>query len=44
MSTNPKMNSLAIERMREKDEQDRHEKMNTKQRLGTPTVRMTFYP
>ena len=34
-----KGNSLAMERMKEKDEQDRLARMNTKQKRGTPTVR-----
>ncbi len=37
--SHPKGNALAIERMKEKDEQEVLEKMNTKQRPGTPAVR-----
>lgn len=39
ITVSPKANSLAIERMRERDEQERMEKMNTKQKRGTPIVR-----
>ncbi len=34
-----KGNALAIERMREKDQQDRLQRINTKQKRGTPMVR-----
>jgi len=34
-----KANALAIERIREMDEQERMEKMSTKQKRGTPIVR-----
>ena len=34
----PRANSLAIERMREKDEKERLEKICTKQKRGTPIV------
>ncbi len=39
----PKANSLAIERMREMDEQERLERICTKQKRGTPIVRKTKY-
>ncbi len=38
MANVSKANSLAIERMKEKDEMDRLERINTKQKLGTPVV------
>ena len=37
-----KCNSFAMERMKAKDAEDRLEKMDTKQKAGTPTVRL-FY-
>ena len=33
-----KCNNFAMEKMRQKDAEDRLQRMNTKQRLGTPTV------
>ncbi len=38
----PKANSLAIERMREMDEQERLERICTKQKRGTPIVSSLF--
>lgn len=40
MESSKKIQSFAMERMKAKDEEDRMEKMNTKQRRGTPTVSM----
>ena len=45
MSSSAKLggNSLAMEKMKERDEKERLEKMNTKQKRGTPTVRFVFH-
>lgn len=37
-----KGHSFAMERMMAKDEEDRLERVNTKQKRGTPTVRSNF--
>ena len=39
MGDSKKFNSFGMERMKQKDEEARLERMNTKQRKGTPTVR-----
>lgn len=38
-----KANILAVERMKEMDEQDRLSRISTKQKLGTPVVSVIVY-
>ena len=42
MGDSKKFNSFGMERMKQKDEEARLERMNTRQRKGTPTVSIIF--
>ena len=43
MGDSKKFNSFGMERMKQKDEEARLERMNTRQRKGTPTVNNYFF-
>ena len=42
MADSKKIGSFGMERMKQKDEEARLERMNTRQRKGTPTVSNVF--
>ena len=39
MADTPKFGSFGMEKMKQKDEEERIKRMNTKQKRGTPTVK-----
>ena len=43
MADSKKIGSFGMERMKQKDEEARLERMNTRQRKGTPTVSNLFF-